>query len=439
MTTVKTIPVMQTWIQQKSVEDNSRSISRQRWPKSTIAIQRYIQNSCRATHVVKKPGRFPANASVKKANSKDKLAVKPWGLVEKTALKRILQSEITPKANQDTIEEELSNTADSNDPLDTKGECIEDLNVSTVPVETVKVEKPHSQPQGTTQCDVDKSSAEIETSLRTSKIDWSKPVFFKVKDSSPIRLWKRPRLLFSLDVIQSTITAGQFQLASLMVCVDRFYRQSPSILEELLSLEADVPRKVESPKTPKSATEAKTPSTPEIPNLPQLEPQTPELDDPETEKLRSEIEEIVRRTPILQDHSKLFERVMPIIQSTSLFSRLTNSDSKKKPIMPDKAEDNIERGSKYLYAIVTPKKRLRELLQAESAVSPVRRSQRLMSKRDSKDGRAQLFEDVEDIPETMKVGFIPNPTVQLNARTSLLSTPKKSKKDPSNHNDNQNQ
>lgn len=267
-----------------------------------------------------------------------------------------------------------------------------------------------------------------------------------------LALIRRPAFcLFRLSQIEHLFSQGQADLAELMLyvvsapgqsrCTDaRFTRKFwvlkmqtresyQSVLDsaayflppkELSLLQAAIRvEKVAAPQTPPPTTVApaslpSSPRTPEI-TIPTLSgPKTPS-DNEEMQKMQEEIDEVVRRTPAIQgglpDRGDLLAKAATAIKDAKFFERSLSCVKKSFKTESrllhslDGTEDQGG-GSAYLYAMITPSKRLQNILESDSAVSPVRRSKRLFSK--DTPNRELLYTNLDQIPNFAEHGFIPN-------------------------------
>lgn len=168
-----------------------------------------------------------------------------------------------------------------------------------------------------------------------------------------------------------------------------------------------------------------SPLTPELPSdllLPLA--RTPDLDeeDEETHRMQAEIDNIVQRTPAIQDtpskrpQARLLDKALTVIKDTSLFGR------NRHRVRGESHGAGLEGGSAYLYAMITPSKRLRGLLDTDVAVSPVRRSRRLLG-RDATP-KKDLYNKIDDIPDISSMGYVPNSHVDgvLHPKRKLFRT-----------------
>lgn len=288
------------------------------------------------------------------------------------------------------------------------------------------------------------------------KIDWSKPVY--LKQGNRYRRISRPAFrLFSLLQILACVQRGDIEIAKIMLSVigtkgqcrtinaryqTEFWKLmialNPSISEQLIgeaknyltdvtSLTLSSP--LISLNTPKQTHSCDPISrTPKSPDTPQFTIpvddkdksvllRTPDLEDEETKMLQNEINEVVRRTPALQDSSKrkttLFDTMLPAIRESSLYKEMTTKTEKS--VNNAKPLGNDLGGSTYLFAVVTPRKRLQNILDSKVAISPVRRSKRFLHGAPEK--RQRLFECIDDIPDLASWAFIPN-NIELPPRTN---------------------
>eukprot|EP01134_Creolimax_fragrantissima_P005758 CFRG5758T1 len=69
-------------------------------------------------------------------------------------------------------------------------------------------------------------------------------------------------------------------------------------------------------------------------------------------------------------------------------------------------------GSKKSFAVVTPSRRMREYLGTDNVITPVRRSTRHgLEVESQKRGHTLCFDDVDDIPNSGELGYVPNPSL----------------------------
>jgi hypothetical protein len=335
----------------------------------------------------------------------------------------------------------------------------------------------------------DLSSAEILQRVTLPKetiiIDWSRPIFLQQGNGVLKRLTRPGLRLFRTSQIEKVLESNQFGLAQIMLSVlaapKQCWRQDARrsapywqlymktyITESLETILKQASKYLSSeqifilqnfdrfssapPRTPSRLEIPSSPKTPEITLPPEsAPPQTPE-DDEVTRQMQAEIDDVVRRTPAIQQRTPprntaaLLQKAVTAIKDTRLYrDRFTVKSNTQEP-MP-----TVEGGSAYLYAMVTPSKRVRDMLETEAAISPVRRSKRLLEKNPT--GHEQLFSKLDEIPNLAAVGFIPNANVVEMPDTdhrrtrvkadphslSLLGTPSKRVKQPRLDNDSENE
>lgn len=281
------------------------------------------------------------------------------------------------------------------------------------------------------------------------KINWNFPVY--LQHGRRLHCLRRPQLrLFCLAQVRRVLEQGQFLLASIMLtvlgtegqcrsqdsrrCVEywRLRMQlgdlppeqiiqeasrsiSGTSLDQLLSLSTQSTVMLPATLTPSSSKRKETPldspPTPELKSaISLLSPRTPELDDEETQRMRAEIDDVIQRTPAIQDTpckrppTRLLEKALTAIKETSLFGR--DHHRHRAGGKSTEGINKLEGGSAYLYAMITPSKRLRGLLETNVAVSPVRRSKRLLERGNTPKG--DIYEKIDDIPDMSSIGYIPN-------------------------------
>ncbi|PJF19457.1 hypothetical protein PSACC_00732 [Paramicrosporidium saccamoebae] len=333
---------------------------------------------------------------------------------------------------------------------------VKDSQTATTPSEEFQVEKSHPEIGSTEITKVDPAnSLNVEESTVTPKsdpapvetctistvgpiiIDWSKPVYLKTI-SGLVRV-QRPHLrLFRFSQVEAAINTGLDLLAKIMLQVlgaprqckrfdarfcGRFWKLYKGLhagkeLSEIKNAATDFLLKdvlddlfpevcpSSTPKKP-SLSEPSTPNTPVTPEITLPAPnvlQTPE-DDEETRRMQAEIDQVVRRTPQIQKITPprpiVLQRALTAIKDTSLY-RTAPVTGKVDGNLADKG------GSAYLYAMITPSKKMREMLETNSAVSPVRRSKRLISLHSP---NKNLYSRLDEIPNLAECGFIPNNAV----------------------------
>jgi len=146
-----------------------------------------------------------------------------------------------------------------------------------------------------------------------------------------------------------------------------------------------------------------------------------EKEEEECRKMAEEIEQIVRRTPALQRTTPPNRATLIAKAATAIKQTFQTSDIK----VEEKAE--LKGGSVYLYAMVTPNRKVRELLQTDVAISPVRRSRRILEQTGEK---KRLFADLSEIEgDLAEYGYLPNKAINASvfAHNSKLGTPTKKK------------
>lgn len=258
-------------------------------------------------------------------------------------------------------------------------------------------------------------------------LDWSKPVYL-VSPGCPATMTRlqRPAVsLFRLSQIEAATARGARDLALVMLRVLAASRHDPRYTTrksaKFLSLCQDLGLCTESQSstTPHKKLLRSASTMPTSPELSIPEPsehlwRTPESpnDDQETQRLQAEVEDVIRRTPALQkvtppQRSAIIDRAATAIKDSSFFQRLQPTSSTRRK---DPTADVSNSGSAYLYALVTPGKKLREILDSSSAVSPVRRSRRIMN-HVGPTGSSGLYEQLTDVPDLAAHGFIPNSSI----------------------------
>lgn len=304
---------------------------------------------------------------------------------------------------------------------------------------------PSINPQG--EIAVPKINSQQDASDKTGiKIDWSRPVFLKTL-SSCIRVSRPSLQLFKLDHVEITIAKGHLEEARIMLRVvgaekqckrrdarflSKFWelykvlhpQEKPSNLKKMASkfidekvLETIFPASAEQDDmvtdTPQksfmSTMSNMSPMTPEItmPDSVFKAPRTP--DDEETMRMQEEIDQVVRRTPILQKVTPprrpvIIQKALTAIKETSIYK-----GAMSKTVKADPESTKSSGGSAYLYAMITPNKKMREMLETNAAVSPVRRSKRLLSA--DSPSKGGLYSHLDEIPNLAECGFIPNAAI----------------------------
>lgn len=288
-----------------------------------------------------------------------------------------------------------------------------------------------------------------------SQINWNSPVY--LHHGKRLYRVRRPQLrLFCLAQVRKALKEGQTLLASIMLAVlsaegqcrsqdprrvvgywelrmqlsdlpqEQIVKEASRFISEaslnhVLSISTQsaviLPAALTPPSARRQETPLESPLTPELAsNISLLPARTPELDDEETQRMRAEIDDVIRRTPAIQDTPSkrppihLLEKALTAIKETSLFGR---DRHRHHADGGETAEgvSKLEGGSAYLYAMITPSKRLRGLLETDVAVSPVRRSKRLLER--SNTPKEDLYERIDDIPDISSVGYIPNSHVDV--------------------------
>ena len=235
--------------------------------------------------------------------------------------------------------------------------------------------------------------------------------FVKIQRKSHHIVGKRP--LFNLGRIKEEFKNGDKKLASIMLAV-----------VAKSAREADqTPKKKITPHA-----ESMSPRTPELAISPN--PQVTPDDEHLTLKMQEEVEEVVRRTPAIQrttppSRAALFQQAASVIKGTEM-DRVPSTAQKAvitKPLHGNRL--GVEGGSKYLYAMITPSKRMRTILDSEVAISPVRRSKRIFTT--GGEEKPNLYSRLEDIPNLAQVGFLPNAALTNsmadNRRTRVKADP----------------
>lgn len=296
---------------------------------------------------------------------------------------------------------------------------------------------------------------EAEVTVKgTPAIDWTKPVYLVTDNNlaAAVRIARPSVRLFRLAQIESAMARGEMEMAKIMLqvlaapgrCPRMDVRGSSRFASLCRCLGLPMGYAVESiPHTPSISNAPNSPNSPEL-ALPDMHlPKTPSSadDEAETQRLQAEVDEVVRRTPAIQRitpphrHSAITRaatalRETRVLQRLNSTATLTRSDATWR----GEGKDDLSRsGSAYLYALVTPSKKLREMLDSDSAVSPVRRSRRILNRSShlasaNPPHSGTLYEQLTDVPDLAVRGFIPNSAIS--ARSALFKDSVRGKRDP---------
>lgn len=294
-------------------------------------------------------------------------------------------------------------------------------------------------------------------------IDWSAPVYLHTVGSPRLLRLRRPLpYFFRPSQIKRALAEEQFVLARIMINVVKVFREfsiCPAAIKLSLSWEDALNRSASvvpiasesingaadgtistlpaaiSPSSPSHPRETlagaafgtsctESPQTPKLAVDLQLDHhrtiRTPSDDDSDTQRLQEEIERVIRRTPAIQkvtppDRGELIRKASTAIRDARL--SLFESPAKKgsattgKSLEPEPST-GLESGSAYLYALVTPTKRMREMLETDAAISPVRRSKRILE-RGQLPNSQPLFSTLDEIPDLAQRGFLPNSAINI--------------------------
>lgn len=289
-------------------------------------------------------------------------------------------------------------------------------------------------------------------------INWSAPVYLWTVGSSRLLRLRRPLpYFFRPSQIKKALAEEQFVLARIMINVikaSREFSACPAAINMLTSWEDALDRakdtvekafdhSLDGTTGPLSALLTATPS-PSRPGETTAggtvfgtscteSPQTPKLtvdlelghgtirtpsDDSDTQRLQEEIEVVIRRTPAIQkvtppDRGELIRKASTAIKDArlSLFGSPAKRVGTTAKSMDPEPLTSLQSGSAYLYALVTPTKRMREMLETDAAVSPVRRSKRILER--GQLPNQPLFSTLDEIPDLAQRGFLPNSAISI--------------------------
>jgi hypothetical protein len=143
--------------------------------------------------------------------------------------------------------------------------------------------------------------------------------------------------------------------------------------------------------------------------------------DSEGDVMAQEIEEIVLRTP---GFSENLSPKMPSDQEKTSVASIQNSDQQCGVKLESKSSlskkklrrksPSTDKGSQFVYGLVTPSKKVQLKLDSKSVVSPIRRSMRIKHEE-------IFYENLDDIPNLPEHGYLPNPAISLKHRRRHLS------------------
>lgn len=256
-----------------------------------------------------------------------------------------------------------------------------------------------------------------------SKIDWCRPVYFSFEG----KLFRNVKQIsiFTLNNVKNLLNIQATGLAEAFVhqIKKRSGLPSPKFDDIICAIQSDAG--VQRPENPSTHCALRTCSSLSTPTLTIRSVSS----DTDLAKMRTEIEDIVTRTPGLGDPPKgrsdlidLAARAIEDLQSVHVRkNENANSGKRNAPEL-----DNIDKaslGSSYFYTLVTPTKRVKEILQTESTASLVRRSNRIIAR--GFPSQHKLFQDLDEIEDLSEVGFLPSPSVGISPSKNKDSSSRK--------------
>lgn len=286
--------------------------------------------------------------------------------------------------------------------------------------------------------------------VHSDVLDWKRPVYLKC--DSKLKRISRPKIsFFKLSQVEFLFSSGNIKLAQMMMVVlsapnqpQRMSSEYASKYTELVSLL--FPQlstfKSNGMRTPLKLSHISSPSFKTIkvevssilkPSLSlDSSPHTPELKNStmmalcgrsssfdtnysDVKTMAMEIDDIIRRNHgILEDvvqkiDSKNSENL--IAKAASSLKEISAENRFNSKLIYPRSElrrksPPMNKGSQFVFGLVTPSKRVRDELDSTAVISPIRRSMRIKN-------NEKYYENLNEIPNLSEHGFLPNPSIPL--------------------------